>query len=112
MKQWLQLHRYALQVTLRRLLQAPSSFLTNVVVIALALVLPLMGASILISVQPVAQHVSADPTITIFMTPDASLAVSESLTKSIQENKDPLILDVRLVDKSQAAESLRSNEAW
>ncbi len=112
MKQWLQFHHYAIQVTLRRLLQAPSSFLTNVAVIALALVLPLMGASILISVQPVAQHVSADPSITIFMKPDASLAISESLTKSIQDSKDPLILDVRLVDKTQAADALRSNEAW
>lgn len=112
MKQWLQYHRYALEVTLRRLWRAPFSFLTNVGVIAFALVLPLMGASILISVQPVAQHVSADPTMTIFMSPDASLALSETLAKRIKETKDPLILDVRLIDKTEAATALRSNEAW
>ena len=112
MKQWLQHHRYALQVTLRRLSRAPFSFLTNVGVIAFALVLPLMGASILISVHPVAQHVSADPTMTIFMTPDASLALTQNLTKRIQDTKDPLILDVRLINKTEAATALRSNEAW
>jgi cell division transport system permease protein len=112
MKQWLQHHRYALQVTLRRLMRAPFSFLTNVGVIAFALVLPLMGASILISVQPVAQHVSADPTMTIFMAPDTSIEVAETLAKRIEDTKDPLILNVQLIDKAQAAAALRSNDAW
>lgn len=112
MKQWLQHQSYALQVTLRRLTRAPFSFLTNVGVIAFALVLPLMGASILISVQPVAQHVSADPTMTIFMAPNASLETSEKLAKNIENSNDPLILDVNLVSKTQAAAALRANDAW
>jgi len=112
MKHWLQHQRYALQVTLRRLTQAPFSFLTNVAVIALALILPLLGASVLVSVQPLASHVSADPSVTIFMTPDASLDVTNGLAQDIREAKDPLILDVTVVDKGQAMTDLQSNDAW
>lgn len=112
MKHWLQHQRYALQVTLRRLTQAPFSFLTNVAVIALALVLPLLGASVLVSVQPLASHVSADPSVTIFMTPEASLDATNELAQRIQATSDPLIVDVAVVDKGQAMSELQANDAW
>lgn len=112
MKHWLQHQRYALQVTLRRLAGAPFSFLTNVAVIALALVLPLLGASVLVSVQPVAQHVSADPSVTIFMKADASIEATNVMAKRILSARDPMILEVDVVDKSQAMSNLQTNEAW
>lgn len=112
MRHWLQHQRYALQVTLRRLVGAPFSFLTNVTVISLALILPLLGASVLVSVQPVAQHVSADPSVTIFMTADASLDSTQALAGRIVSAQDPMILAVEVMAKDQAMSELQTNDAW
>lgn len=112
MKQFVEHHRYALAVTWRRLIRQPFSFLTNVAVIALALALPLLGASVLVSVQPLTQHVSANPALTVFMTPEASLEQAEAVAKSIGQRQDPLVLDVQLIAKQTAYETLKSNDAW
>ena len=112
MKQLLEHHRYALGVTWRRLLNQPFSFLTNVAVIALALALPLIGASILISVQPVTQHVSANPSLTVFMQAQASLEQAQQAAVQIEEKNDPGVLEVRLITKTEAFDELQSNDAW
>ena len=112
MKRLLEHHRYALAVTVRRLIGQPFSFFTNVVVIALALTLPLLGASVLVSVQPLTQHVSANPAITVFMTPDASLEQAQAVAQEIRSRDDPVVLEVRLISKETAYELLRGNQAW
>lgn len=112
MKQLLEHHRYALAVTWRRLIGQPFSFVTNVAVIAMALVLPLLGASILLSVQPLTQHVSANPALTIFMTPEASLAQAQAVANTIGERKDPLVLEIELIPKDKAYQDLQTNDAW
>jgi len=112
MRRFLQHHRYALAVTLRRLARHPFSFLTNVAVIALALTLPLLGASVLLSVQPLTHHVSANPSMTIFMKGAATSDQTRSLVQRIQKDNDPAILDVRFVSKEQALNDLKRNDAW
>ncbi|UOD50215.1 cell division protein FtsX [Orrella daihaiensis] len=112
MKRLLEHHRYALAVTVRRLIGQPFSFFSNVVVIALALTLPLLGASVLVSVQPLTQHVSANPAITVFMTPDASLEQAQAVAQEIRSRDDPVVLEVRLISKETAYELLRGNQAW
>jgi len=112
MRRFLQHHRYAIAVTLRRLARHPFSFLTNVAVIALALTLPLLGASILLSVQPLTHHVSANPSMTIFMKSAATSDQTRSLVQRIQKDNDPAILDVRFVSKEQALNDLKRNDAW
>ncbi len=61
MNAWLRQHRYALMVTLRRLAKQPFSSLANLLVMALALALPLLGSAILVSVQPVARRCPLPP---------------------------------------------------
>lgn len=112
MKHFLEHHRYALAVTWRRLVGQPFSFLTNVAVIALALALPLLGASILVSVQPLTQHVSANPSLTVFMTPEASIEQAQAVVEGIRKRQDPVVLDVQLVTKERAYQDLQSNDAW
>jgi cell division transport system permease protein len=112
MKQLLEHHRYALAVTWRRLIGQPFSFVTNVAVIAMALVLPLLGASVLLSVQPLTQHVSANPALTIFMTPEASLAQAQAVANTIGERKDPVVLEIELIPKDKAYQDLQTNDAW
>jgi cell division transport system permease protein len=112
MKQWFEHQRYALAVTARRLTGQPFSFLANVAVIALALMLPLLGASILISVQPMTQHVSANPSLTLFMQPQASFEQTEQAAQQIQQADHPSVVDVLVISKEQAFEQLQSNDVW
>lgn len=112
MKPFVQHHRYAILVTVRRMLAQPFSFLSNVSVIALALALPLLGASILISVQPLTTQVSANPALTIFMKPAASLELAQQVVDRVAESRDPAIMAVQLISKDQALADLQRNQAW
>lgn len=112
MKSLLRQHRYALTVTLRRLLAQPISSLTNLLVIALALALPLLGASLLISIEPVAKQVSVTPELTVFLKTDAAPDVATKLSKRILTDYANQIVKVRVISKQQALEDLRANPAW
>lgn len=112
MKSLLRQHRYALTVTLRRLLAQPISSLTNLLVIALALALPLLGASLLISIEPVAKQVSVTPELTVFLKTDAAPDVATKLSKRILADYANQVVKVRVISKQQALEDLRANPAW
>ncbi|MDP4908324.1 MAG: ABC transporter permease [Burkholderiaceae bacterium] len=112
MKSLLRQHRYALIVTLRRLLAQPISSLTNLLVIALALTLPLLGATFLISIEPVARQVSVTPELTLFLKTDAANDVANKLEKKIREEHVGQIINVRVIPKQRALEELRANPAW
>ena len=112
MKSLLRQHRYALAVTLRRLISQPISSLTNLLVIALALSLPLLGASLLISVEPVARQVSVTPELTIFLKIDAPSSAAEQLAKRIRSEHDHQVSGVRVIPKDRALKELRENPAW
>ena len=112
MKSLLRQHRYALAVTLRRLISQPISSLTNLLVIALALSLPLLGASLLVSNEPVAQKVSVTPELTIFLKTDAASTAAEQLAKRIRSEHAHQVSGVRIIPKDRALKDLRENPAW
>jgi cell division transport system permease protein len=112
MKSLLRQHRYALAVTLRRLISQPISSLTNLLVIALALSLPLLGASLLVSIEPVARQVSVTPELTIFLKPDAANTAAEQLAKRIRSEHADQVSGVRIISKDRALKDLRENPAW
>jgi cell division transport system permease protein len=112
MKSLLRQHRYALAVTLRRLISQPISSLTNLLVIALALSLPLLGASLLVSIEPVAQKVSVTPELTIFLKTDAASTAAEQLAKRIRSEHAHQVSGVRIIPKDRALKDLRENPAW
>jgi cell division transport system permease protein len=112
MKSLLRQHRYAFAVTLRRLISQPISSLTNLLVIALALSLPLLGASLLTSVEPVARQVSVTPELTIFLKIDAPSSAAEQLAKRIRSEHDHQVSGVRVIPKDRALKELRENPAW
>ena len=112
MKSLLRQHRYALAVTLRRLISQPISSLTNLLVIALALSLPLLGASLLVSIEPVARQVSVTPELTIFLKPDAANTAAEQLAKRIRSEHAHQVSGVRIIPKDRALKDLRENPAW
>ena len=112
MKAWFRQHRYALGVTLRRLAAQPFSSLTNILVISLALAIPLLGAAVLVSVQPVVSGLSTGPEITVFMKPGAPAASAGAVAARIDKEFGDDILDAVVVSRDQALSRLRSNPAW
>lgn len=112
MKSLLRQHRYALTVTIRRLLSQPISSLTNLLVIALALALPLLGASLLTSIEPVAKQVSVTPELTIFLKTDAAAGTADKLARQVREEYAEQTVKVRVIPKQRALEELRANPAW
>jgi cell division transport system permease protein len=112
MKSLLRQHRYALVVTLRRLWAQPISSLTNLLVIALALTLPLLGASFLISIEPVARQVSLTPELTLFLKTDAANGIADKLASRIRNEYAGQIVKARVIPKQRALEELRANPAW
>lgn len=112
MKTILRQHLYALSVTLRRLAAQPFSSLTNLLVIALALSLPLLGASLLVSVQPVAKELSVTPELTVFLKMDATKGQAEQIATRIRKEHAEQLEAVRVIAKDAALNDLRANPAW
>ena len=63
-------HGFACRAALARISAAPGSFIFNVLVIALALILPLAGLTLLDNVRPVSQDIAVEPEISVFLSTD------------------------------------------
>lgn len=112
MNAWFRQHRYAFGVTLRRLAAQPFSSLANIVVIALALAVPLMGAAVLVSVQPIAASLTTGPEVTVFLRTSAAPTAAPALARRIQAEHGADIASVQVVTREQALAGLRANPAW
>jgi len=112
MKSWLRQHRYALTVTLRRLAAQPFSTLANLLVMTLALALPLLGAAVLVSAQPVARQVSVTPEVTLFLQTQAPAGAAESIAQRIRAEHGSQLQGVRVVLRDEALAALRNNPTW
>ncbi len=112
MKTLLRQHRYALAVTLKRLVSQPFSSIANLLVIALALSLPLLGASLLVSVQPVVRQLSVTPELTVFLKMDAPRGQAEEIATKIRKEHIEQTSSVRVMAKEAALKELRTNPAW
>ena len=95
MTSWLRQHRYALDITLRRLALQPFSSLANLIVMALALALPLLGSAILVSVQPLAREVSVTPELTVFLRMDAPAGAAAQVAERIRRRVAELAVDIK-----------------
>jgi len=112
MKSWLRLHRYALTVTLRRLAAQPFSSLANLLVMALALALPLLGASILVSSEPIARQVSVTPEVTLFLETSAPQGAANTIAQRMNTDYADQLQSVRVVLRDDALASLRNDPTW
>lgn len=112
MRSWLRQHAYALRVALRRITQTPFSSLANILVIAFVLSLPLIAASLLVSLEPVTRTVSVNPAITLFMKDTISLEDTENLSLTIRDENSELIQMIEVIDKNKALEDLKNTPAW
>lgn len=77
-------HLFALQGAIRHLRKAPGSFFLNVLVVAIALTLPFTGLTILQNMKPVANQVSVEPEVSIFLKLDTSSDHAQNFASTIQ----------------------------
>jgi cell division transport system permease protein len=112
MNAWLQQHRYACAITVRRMLAQPFSAFTNLLVMALALAVPILGAAILISVQPVARQLSILPELTIFMKVHAPTTAAPTVAARIEGEFREQIHRVRVVSRDAALTALQRHPIW
>ena len=112
MKRWFRQHRYAILVALRRLWLHPFSSVANLLVIALTLALPILGASFLKAAQPVVKEVSISPEITVFMKPGAAPQASQNVLNSVNSNYADVVESARIVTREEALASLKRNPNW
>ena len=112
MKRWLRQHRYALAIAVRRLLAQPFSSLSNLLAIALALSVPIVGSAILLAAQPVAREVSVSPEITLFLQHDAPAQAAQTIDKRLHAEFAEDIQETHIVSRKQAYQSLQRNPNW
>lgn len=112
MKRWLRHHRYALRVALHRLRLHPLSTLANIVVIALMLTVPILGAAILESSQPLARQLAVAPELTLFLEPGTDGTAQQALMTRIHQETGSGVAKARLMTRDQAMKQLRADPAW
>lgn len=112
MIRWFRYHEYALRVALRRLHSYPFSSLANIIVIALTLAVPIIGAAILASSEPLARQMSVAPELTLFIKANTPKADQNTLVNRIKTESGAVISSARLLPREQAFKSLQADPTW
>jgi len=102
---WLRQHREALARARGRLLRQRGASLLNALVIGVALSLPAGGYALLASLKGVAQRVTVEPQLSVFLRQDARRAELEPRLKT-----DARIAQARFVSRDEALRELRQAE--
>ncbi len=102
-------HGFACRAAFARITAAPGSFIFNVLVIALALILPLAGLTLLDNVRPVSQGIAVEPEISVFLSteiPGSRIqAIGDEIRGLIQ--REQLKAKVEFISRDKALESLK-----
>ena len=104
MKAWLTHHLRAFKGTWLRFGRAPFATLFNIVVIGIALALPVALYTVIYNIQSWAQHLPADPQITLISTSDASRTDVADIEQRLKRRAD--VKKTVYVSRDQALEAL------
>jgi cell division transport system permease protein len=107
---WLREHLFAMRDVGSRIHRAPLSFCFNVLVIALALVLPVAGLTLLDNLRPISRHLVVEPEIAVFLSTDLSreraTAMGMSLRKLAQASE--LSIKLEFIPRETALASMKA----
>lgn len=112
MQRWLNQHRYALAVALRRLRNQPFSSLCNVLVISLSLAVPIVVAAVLDTARPVLRQLPVSAEITLYLDRAVAEDAGEKLAAELRRRHPEEIASLEVISRMQALEQLRSRPAW
>ena len=107
MTYWFRQHHYALSVALVHLRRAPGSFLFNILVVAIALALPFMGATLLDNVRPMSEQLSVDPELSIFLKQDTPRQQAEELAVLLRQAVPDKQAKIIFTEREKALETLK-----
>ena len=107
---WLREHHLALRSALARLRAAPGSFAFNVLVIALALILPLAGLTLLDNLRPVSHELSVEPEISVFLSTEATRERAQAMGDELHAAVRSAGLAVKLefIPREKALDGLKA----
>lgn len=107
---WLRAHGLALAAAFARIRKMPGSFSFNVVVIALVLILPLAGLTLLENLRPISRDLAVEPEISVFMdneaTPERVHAVGGDIRDAARRAGVPVKLE--FIDRAKALAAMKS----
>jgi cell division transport system permease protein len=108
---WLRGHWRALLSALARVRSAPGGFVFNVVVIALALVLPLSGLTVLENLRPFARDLAVEPELSVFLSTDVARSRAQAIAGDIRHQAQQLAVPVQIefIDRDQALASMKAH---
>lgn len=106
---WLKAHGLALAAAFARIRKTPGSFGFNVLVIALALILPLAGLTLLENLRPVSRDLAVDPEISVFMVTGLERERAQAIGGAIRDAAGRAGIPVRLefIDREKALTSMK-----
>jgi cell division transport system permease protein len=106
---WLREHQFALNAAWSRLRKTPGSFSFNVLVIAMALVLPLAGMTLLENLRPVSRELAVDPEMTVFLATDFPQDQAVALSAQLVNSAKSAGIDIKLefISREKALATLK-----
>lgn len=107
---WLRSHWLALRTALTHVGKYPSGFTFNVAVIALALVLPLAGLTLLENLRPVSRDLAVDPEISVFISTEVARDRVQAIGAEIRDaaKRRGVTVTLELIDREQALAAMKS----
>jgi len=107
---WLREHWLALTAALARIRKTPGSFSFNVLVIALVLILPLIGLTLLENLRPVSRDLAVDPEISVFMATGTAAERVQAVGGEIRDVARRAGVPVKLefIDRNKALAAMKS----
>ncbi len=107
---WFRQHGLALVSAFARIRKTPGSFGFNVLVIALALVLPLAGLTLLENLRPVSRDLAVEPEISVFMATDAAPERVQAVGSEIREaaRRAGVPIKLEFIDRNKALAAMKS----
>jgi cell division transport system permease protein len=110
MKTWIREHAMALGAAMARIRSLPGSFSFNVLVIALALMLPLAGLTLLENLRPVSRELAVEPEISVFLSTeiarDRAQAIADEIRNAAQQAGVSAKLDY--ISREKALEAMKA----
>ncbi len=107
---WLREHWLALTAALARIRKTPGSFSFNVLVIALVLILPLIGLTLLENLRPVSRDLAVDPEISVFMATGTAAERVQAVGGEIRDaaRRTGVPVKVEFIDRNKALAAMKS----
>lgn len=108
MKSWLRQHRQAFAAATGKLAAQKSVSVLNALVIGIALSLPAGGYALLSSLRAVAQGITLEPQLSVFLRPEAKRQDADALAARLKA--DARLREVRFISREQALKDLQETE--